>query len=95
MSEAIRHKAMYSTDRHFKVGDVLRMVSHYTTWKEVEEKGLAVVIQSSGPMFTVYWLGDETTSKHDARWGGFNLQDLAPMPDVAKHVETMIQMEYI
>jgi len=95
MNEAIRHKAMYSTDRYFKVGDILRMVPHHTRWKEVEEKGLAVVIQSSGPMFTVYWLGNETTSEHDARWGGFTLQDLAPMPDVAEHVRTMRRREYI
>jgi len=92
---AIRHGAMYSADRGYKVGDVLRQIPHHRTWEEMAPKGLAVVIKSEGPFFTVFWLGDEDITKHDERWGGFKLQDLAPMPEVVGHVDRTIQREYI
>jgi len=92
---AIRHGAMYSADRGYKVGDVLRQVPNNRSWPEVEGKGLAVVIRSEGSFFTVFWLGDEEITKHDERWGGFKLQDLAPMPQVAECVNNSIQREYV
>ena len=90
-----KHKEQYSTDRDYKVGDVLRWVPNNRNWDEVEEKGLGVVIKSNGPLFTLFWLGDETISKHDNRWGGFKLQNLAPLPQVAECVNNSIQREYI
>ena len=95
INRGIKHGEQYSTDRHYKVGDVLRSVSSNTQWDDVEKKGLAVVIKSDGPFFRVFWLGNESTSKHDARWGGFMLQDLAPMPDIVDHAATIIQREYV
>ena len=92
---AIRHGAMYSADRGYKVGDVLRQIPHNRSWEEMAPKGLAVVIKSEGPFFTVFWLGDEEITKHDERWGGFKLQDLAPMPQVAECVNNSIQREYV
>ena len=92
---AIRHGAMYSSDRGYKVGDVLRWVPSHRSWDEVEDKGLAVVIKAEGPSFTVFWLGDEDITSHDSRWGGFKLQDLAPMPEVAGSVDKLIRREYV
>ena len=94
-ARAIRHGELYSTDRDYKVGDVVRMVANNRNWEEVEGKGLAVVIKSDGPLFTLFWLGDEDITKHDARWGGFKLQDLAPMPEVAGSVDKLIRREYV
>ena len=94
-ARAIRHGELYSTDRDYKVGDVVRMVANNRNWDEVEDKGLAVVIKSEGPLFTLFWLGDEDITHHDARWGGFKLQNLAPMPEVVNSVDKMIRREYV
>jgi len=80
---AIKHGEQYSTDRDYKVGDVLRQVANNRSWAEVEARGLGVVVAAEGPLFSVFWLRDEAITNHDARWGGFKLQDLAPMPEVA------------
>jgi len=92
---AIRDKTQHNTDRHYKLGDILRWAPTNARWEQVEAKGLAVVIKADGPFFSLFWLGDESTSDHDARWGGFVLQDLAPMPEVAVHVATMRQRDNI
>ena len=91
----IKHGEQYSTDRHYKVGDILRSTSNNARWEDVEKKALGVVIKAAGPYFTLFWLGDESMSEHDARWGGFSLQDLAPMPEVAVAIGREIQREYI
>ena len=82
INRSIKHGELFSKDRDYKVGDVLRWVPNSANWEKVEDKGLAVVIKASGPLFTVFWLGDESISEHDARWEGFKLQDLAALPQV-------------
>jgi hypothetical protein len=91
----IKHGELFSKDRDYKVGDVLRWVPNNANWEKVEDKGLAVVIKASGPLFTVFWLGDESISEHDARWEGFKLQDLAALPQVVEYAHKTIQREYI
>ena len=78
--------SFYSTNRYYKAGDVLKWTPRYA---EVEGKGLAIVVESRGPFFTAYFLGDGSLSKHDARPSGYNfvLQDIAPLPQAVEWVK--------
>ena len=75
--------------RYFKNGDVLRWAPSYATQERVEERGVAIVISHNGPKFEVYWVGTKEISAHDARIGGYILQDIAPLPEVAKIINAM------
>jgi len=93
--ETMRKNKFYSKPRWFKVGDVLKWTPAYTLHKRVVERGLAVVVKAEGPQTQVYWLGTGEITDHDVRMPGvFQLQDLAPMPEVAEWLKT-IQREFV
>ena len=93
--ETMRKNKFYSKPRYFKVGDVLKWTPAYTLHKRVVERGLAVVVKAEGPKVQVYWLGSGEITDHDVRLSGmFQLQDLAPMPEVAEWLMT-IQREFV
>jgi len=96
MEELKELGGLYSKNRYYKVGDVLRWTPGYASIEQMEGKGLAVVIESQGPKFTAYFLGDGSITKHDARpmGGNFILQDLAPLPQVAEWLKS-IQREFV
>ena len=53
------------------------------------------MVKAQGPNVQVYRLGNEEVSKHDVRLPQvLQLQDLAPMPEVAEWLKS-IEREYI
>jgi hypothetical protein len=93
--ETMRKNKFYSKPRYFKLGDVLKWTPAYVSPVRVRERGLAVVVKEEGPKIKVYWLGSGEITDHDARMPGvFQIQDLAPMPEVAEWLKT-IQREFI
>ena len=74
-----------TNNRYYKVGDVLRWIPRYLSQEKVDERGLAIVISSDGPIFEAYWIGTKEIDKHDARgMMNFRIQDIAPLPEVAE-----------
>ena len=81
-------KAAENRDRHFKTGDVIRWVPSYQTIEQVRARGLGIVVESKGPKFKAYWIGDNEVRRHDNRPSGqYLLQDYAPIPQVADWLE--------
>ena len=78
-----------NNDRYFKVGDVVRYTGPHCSLSSVEERGLGVVVSTNGPKFKTYWVGDGAVRDADARGGGYNLQDIAPIPQVAEWLENI------
>ena len=71
--------------RYFKIGDVLRWTPRYANQEKIDERGLAIVISTNGPIFEAYWIGSKKIDKHDARGTqDFILQDIAPLPEVVE-----------
>ena len=79
----------HSKPRYFKVGDVIRWVPMYAKPETVRERGLAVVTKAEGCKFDAYFLGNgHRMVACDARIPPqFQLQDSAPIPQVAEWVE--------
>ena len=93
--ETMKKNKFHSKPRWFKIGDVVRWTSAYVSQDKVDARGLGVIVKAQGPNVQVYWLGNEETSKHDVRLPQvLQLQDLAPMPEVADWLES-IEREYI
>lgn len=93
--EKVRKNKFCSKPRYFKVGDVLKWTPAYISIERVRERGLAIVVAAEGPKIKVYWTGNGEISNHDVRMPQlFQLQDLAPMPEVA-HLLKTIQKEFI
>ena len=88
----------YSTDRYYKVGDVIRPVpvTQGTGAFARCRQGLGIVVEVNGPRFEAYWTGDGKLRKADCRPMGFayKLQDLAPIPQVAEVIKE-IQREFV
>tara|TARA_R110000751_G_scaffold100776_1_gene194736 strand:+ start:645 stop:983 length:339 start_codon:yes stop_codon:yes gene_type:complete len=92
--ETMRKNKFHSKPRWFKVGDVVKWAPTYVNEDRVRGGGLAVVVKSEGPQVQVYWLGSGAITEHDVRIPQvFQLQDLAPMPEVAEWLKT-IQREF-
>jgi hypothetical protein len=79
--------------RYFKTGDVLQWCPMYASQKEVERRGLAIVISHNGPKFEAYWVGSKEITSIDARLGAYILQDIAPIPEVAEALKKMKEVE--
>ena len=93
--ETMKKNKFHSKPRWYKIGDVVKWTPTYVSQEKVDERGLGVVVKAQGPNIQVFWLGNEEISKHDVRLPQvFQLQDLAPMPEVAEWLES-IQREYI
>ena len=81
-----------NNDRYFKVGDVIRHVGPNQSLTLVESRGVGIVVSANGPIFQAYWVGDGAVKEADARGGGYNLQDFAPIPQVAEWLENKSQV---
>jgi hypothetical protein len=93
--ETMRKNKFHSKPRWFKVGDVVKWTPAHVNQDKVRGRGLAVVIEANGPQVKVYWLGSGELTEHDVRMPQvFQLQDLAPMPEVAQWLKT-IQREFV
>tara|TARA_R110000824_G_scaffold286694_1_gene474813 strand:- start:168 stop:482 length:315 start_codon:yes stop_codon:yes gene_type:complete len=80
-----------NNDRDFKVGDVVRHVGPGIAIPQIENRGVAVVVSVNGPLFQAYWVGDGSVRHADARGGGYKLQDIAPIPQIAEWLESTSQ----
>ena len=80
-------------DRVFKVGDVIRWVPSYAEWSEQENRGLGIVIESSGHICKAYWTGDKTIRVIDTvlERNMYMLQDYAPIPQVKEAVDLALK----
>jgi hypothetical protein len=76
-----------NNDRNFKVGDIVRFTGPGHAISQIEKRGLGVVVSINGPLFQTYWIGDGAVTGADARGGGYKLQDIAPIPQVAEWLE--------
>tara|TARA_R110001592_G_scaffold356129_1_gene657491 strand:+ start:353 stop:679 length:327 start_codon:yes stop_codon:yes gene_type:complete len=93
--ETMRKNKFHSKPRWYKIGDVIKWTPKYASQDKYNERGLGVVVKAQGPNIQVYWLGNGELTKHDVRMPQiFQLQDLAPMPEVADWLES-IEKEYI
>ena len=80
-------------DRVFKVGDVIRWTPSYANWKQQEERGLGIVIETNGHVCKAYWTGDKTirTINTVLERNMYILQDYAPIPQVKEAVELALK----
>jgi len=86
----MKHGKIYSKNRYFKVGDVVKWTPAYASQDDVESRGLGIVIGSEGTKFEAYWTGDGKVRKDSAFLPGcFVLQDTAPIPQVKEWVDSI------
>lgn len=84
----------HSTDRYYKVGDVIRAIpvtQGHSAVRDKQRQGLGIVVEADGPRFEAYWTGDGKLRKGDSRPIGYayKLQDLAPIPQVAESIKRL------
>ena len=79
----------YSTDRYYKVGDVIRSipVTRGTGAYARCRQGLGIIVEVNGPRFEAYWTGDGKLRKADCRPMGFNIVLWKVLMDLAKKIE--------
>jgi len=80
-------------DRAYKVGDVIRWIPSYASWKQQDERGLGIVIEVNGHICKTYWTGDKTirTLNTVLERNMYILQDYAPIPQVKEAVELALK----
>ena len=91
----MKHGKIYSKNRYFKAGDVIKWTPAYPSSTDVESRGLGIVINSKGSKFEAYWIGDGKVREADAFLPGcYVLQDVAPIPQVKEYIDN-IRREFI
>jgi len=78
--------------RYFKEGDVLKWTPNRVSEKVIERRGLlALVVESSGPDFKVYFVKNGEVEDHNAHWSSsFMLTDSAPLPEAVEIIKNKI-----
>ena len=93
--EYVKYGKIHSKNRYFKVGDVIKWTPSYVKSKDIDSRGLGIVVKAEGTKFEAYWTGDGEVRKADAIIPGqFVLQDIAPIPQVKEYVDNIMK-EYV